>query len=216
MPVMTPFLPHALLVLSLLSGLAGAAEPPRMLFLEDAGHNATAPSGTRTGYAILRREDGTFCFYNPYAPSAEPLSMPDVNGVKHTLRPALPDFIAQWSVYQHLGPAKRWWRARRVGCELIDTPDEIGTHSLHVRHLPNEPSEPDTAVWNFPNGWRGELTARIRLPAGSQGAIFSLNDRFFAPSNTLGEDAAVFQARVAGTATRVPRGIRRGMSWIAM
>jgi hypothetical protein len=68
---------------------------------------------------------------------------------------------------------------------------------------PNEaPSEPDTAVWNFPNGWRGELTARIRLPAGSQGAIFSLNDRFFDPSNTLGEDAAVFQARVTAENTQ--------------
>jgi hypothetical protein len=96
-------------------------------------------------------------------------------------------------VYQHIGPAKRWWRARRVGCALIETPDEPGTQSLHVRN----PDEPDTAVWNFPNGWRGELIARIRLPAGSQGAIFSLNDRFFDPSNTLGEDAAVFQARIS-------------------
>jgi len=488
---------------------AHAVEPPRMLFLEDAGHDATAPSGTRSGYAILRREDGSFCFYNPYAPSAEPLSLPDAKGVKHTLRPALPEFIAQskpliesgilnnaqtllsadgtvrsitvksekfskvdaariglplyldvwyrqgnatavaepmrtwrgyngsqmeyqrlvsgrllvphgsylpfvktvpptgrhetviefsddggaswqlsasklttpcfegfnganegacepcfeerrdgsiwmlmrtqagclyestsidngttwspaapsrfrtstgpanllryrdgrlvltwnncelplkhegvgvyggrdalhiaisnddgrtwqgfreiyldhrrndnpaasgdrgtayplaafddegqivvlagqgkggrnpilvdpdwiiatsaesdfrdglaqWTVYQHIGPAKRWWRARRVGCALIETPGKKDTRSLHVRHVTgtDAPSEPDTAVWNFPNGWRGELTARIRLPAGSQGAIFSLNDRFFDPSNTLGEDAAVFQARV--------------------
>lgn len=110
------------------------------------------------------------------------------------------DGLAQWTVYQHIGPAKRWWRARRIGCELIDTPDEPGTRSLHVRHAvaakDEAPSEPDTAVWNFPNGWRGELTARIRLPSGSQGAVFSLNDRFFDPSNTLGEDAAVFLALV--------------------
>ena len=66
-----------------------------MLFLEDAGHDATAPSGTRSGYAILRREDGSFCFYNPYAPSAEPLSLPDTQGVKHTLRPALPESLAK-------------------------------------------------------------------------------------------------------------------------
>ena len=108
------------------------------------------------------------------------------------------DGLAQWSTYQHFGPAKRWWRARRTSCELIDTPGDKDTRSLHVRHVTraDEPSEPDTAVWNFPNGWRGELTARIRLPAGSQGAVFSLDDRFFDPSNTLGEDAAVFQARV--------------------
>lgn len=521
---MNPFFPCAALAFSLCSSVSSATEPPRMLFLEDAGHDATAPSGTRSGYAILRREDGTFCFYNPYAPSAEPLSLPDAKGVKHTLRPALPDFIAkskpliesgilnnaqtllaadgtvrsitvkseklgkedaariglplyldvwyrqgnatavsepmrtwrgyngsqmeyqrlasgrllvphgsylpfakavpptgrhetvieysddggaswqlsasklttpcyegyngsnegacepcfeerrdgsiwmlmrtqagclyesiskdkgttwsqaaptrfrtstgpanllrhrdgrlvltwnncelppkhdgvgvyggrdalhiamsdddgrtwqgfreiyldhrrndnpaasgdrgtayplaafteegqivvlagqgkggrnpilvdpdwitatsaesdfrdglaQWTVYQHIGPAKRWWRARRVGCELIKTPGENGTRSLHVRHAPNEPSEPDTAVWNFPNGWRGELTARIRLPAGSQGAIFSLNDRFFDPSNTLGEDAAVFQARVTSENTQPDTWHTLSLNW---
>lgn len=508
---MNLFLPCATLVFCLFGSLAMAAEPPRMLFLDDAGHDATAPSGTRTGYAILRREDGSFCFYNPYSPNAEPLRLADAQGTMHTLLPALPealakskplidsgilnnaqtllsadgtvrsimvkserlskedaariglsmyldmwyqqgnaasvsapvrtwrgyngsqmeyqrlangrllvphgsmlphakavpptgrhetvieysddggaswqlsaskltspcyegyngsnegacepcfeelrdgsilmlmrtqagclyesiskdngttwsaaapsrfrtstgpanllrhrdgrlvltwnncelplkhegvgvyggrdalhiaissddgrtwqgfreiyldhrrndnpaasgdrgtayplaaftddgqivvlagqgkggrnpilvdpdwltatsaesdfhDGLAQWAVYQHIGPAKRWWRARRIGCELIDTPDEPGTRSLRVRHATagkdEAPSEPDTAVWNFPNGWRGELTARIRLPAGSQGATFSLNDRFFDPSNTLGEDVAVFQARV--------------------
>lgn len=508
---MPHLLPLALLAFCLLGSLAGAAEPPRMLFLEDAGHDPTAPSGTRSGFAILRREDGSFCFYNPYAPSAEPLRLPDAKGEKHTLWPALPESLAQsktlidsgilnntqtllsadgtvrsiavkaekhskedaariglpmyldmwyrqgnaqavsepmrtwrgyngsqmeyqrlgngrllvphgsflphakavpptgrhetvieysddggaswqlsaskltspcyegyngsnegacepcfeelrdgsiwmlmrsqagclyesfskdngttwsaaapsrfrtstgpanllrhrdgrlvltwnncelppkhdgvgvyggrdalhiaisdddghtwrgfreiyldhrrndnpaasgdrgtayplaaftedgqivvlagqgkggrnpilvdpdwitattaesdfrdglsqWAVYQHTGSAKRWWRARRIGCELIDTPDEPGTRCLHVRHAPTNndeaPSEPDTAEWNFPNAWRGELTARIRLPADSQGATFSLNDRFFDPSNTLGEDAAVFQARV--------------------
>ena len=73
-----------------------------------------------------------------------------------------------------------------------------------MRHVASAdaPSEPDTAVWNFPNGWRGELTARIRLPGGSKGAIFSLNDRFFDPSNTLGEDAAVFQTRVTADNTQ--------------
>lgn len=108
------------------------------------------------------------------------------------------DGLAQWSTYQHIGPAKRWWRGRRVGCALIETPGEKSTRSLHVRHISGSdaPSEPDTAVWNLPNGWRGEITARIRLPAGSEGAILSLNDRFFDPSNTLGEKAALFQARV--------------------
>jgi len=84
---MKHFLPCATLAFCL---ACSAAEPPRMLFLEDAGHDPTAPSGTRSGFAILRREDGTFCFYNPYAPSAEPLSLPDAKGKKHTLRPALP------------------------------------------------------------------------------------------------------------------------------
>jgi hypothetical protein len=127
------------------------------------------------------------------------------------------DGLAQWTVYQHTGPTKRWWRARRIGCELIETPGEKDTRSLHVRHAPTEPndapSEPDTAVWNFPNGWRGELTARIRLPAGSQGAVFSLNDRFFDPSNTLGEDAAVFQARVTAENTQLDTWHTLSLRW---
>lgn len=101
------------------------------------------------------------------------------------------DGLAPWSVYQHTGPAKRWWRARETGCELIETPGEPGTKSLRVRRPGGK--EPDTAVWNFPNGWSGELTARILLPAGSQGATVSLNDRFFDPSNPLGEERAVFR-----------------------
>jgi hypothetical protein len=64
---MISFIPCATLAFCLCSSVSLAAEPPRMLFLEDSGHDATAPSGTRTGYAILRREDGSFCFYNPSA-----------------------------------------------------------------------------------------------------------------------------------------------------
>jgi hypothetical protein len=101
------------------------------------------------------------------------------------------DGLAQWSVYRHTGPAKRWWRARETGCELIETPGEPGTKSLRVRR--QDGKEPDTAVWNVPSGWSGQLTARILLPAGSQGAVISLNDRFFDPSNPLGEERAVFR-----------------------
>jgi len=104
------------------------------------------------------------------------------------------DGLAQWSVYRHTGPATRWYRAREVGCELIETPGEPGTRSLHVRRPAG--AEADTAVWNFPNGQAGELTIRLRLPAGSQGALLSLNDRFFDPSNRHGEDDAIHQARL--------------------
>lgn len=101
------------------------------------------------------------------------------------------DGLAQWSVYQHTGPAERWWRAREIGCELIETPGEPGTKSLRVRRPDGK--EPDTAVWNFPNGWSGELTARILLSDGSPGATVLLNDRFFDPSNPLAEKRAVFR-----------------------
>jgi hypothetical protein len=66
------------------------------------------------------------------------------------------DGLAQWSVYRHTGPATRWYRAREVGCVLVETPGEPGTRSLHVRRPAD--TEAETAVWNFPNGQAGELT----------------------------------------------------------
>jgi hypothetical protein len=104
------------------------------------------------------------------------------------------DGLAQWAVYRHTGPATRWYRAREVGCVLVETPGEPGTRSLHVRRPAG--AEAETAVWNFPNGQAGELTVQLRLPAGSQGGLLSLNDRFFDPSNRHGEDDAIHQVRV--------------------
>ena len=73
------FILRLLIFGSLAFAAVNAVEPPRMLFLEDAGHDATAPSGTRSGYAIR----------------AEPLRLPDAKGVMHTLMPALPESLAK-------------------------------------------------------------------------------------------------------------------------
>jgi hypothetical protein len=104
------------------------------------------------------------------------------------------DGLRQWSAYKHYGPAKRWWRARVVGCELIPHPSEPARHCLHIRKPDNLPA--DGAVWNFPNGWKGSLTARILIRRGFHGAMISLLDRFFDPANDLGEEFAVFKAPV--------------------
>ncbi|WP_449072825.1 sialidase family protein [Prosthecobacter sp.] len=175
----------------------------REIYLDHRRNENPAASGDRgTAYPLgAFNEEGQIVILAGQGKGGRNPILVDADWITATTAEAdFHDGLAQWSVYQHIGPAKRWWRGRRVGCELIETPGEKGTRSLHVRHAASAeaeaPGEPDTAVWNFPNGWKGELTARIRLPAGSQGAIFSLNDRFFDPSNTLGEDTAVFQARV--------------------
>lgn len=176
----------------------------REIYLDHRRNDNPAASGDRgTAYPLAAfTEDGQIVVLAGQGKGGRNPILVDPDWITATSAESdFKDGLAQWTVYQHIGPAKRWWRARRIGCELIETPDEKGSPSLHVRHAAssdetNAPSEPDTAVWNFPNGWRGELTARIRLPAGSQGAIFSLCDRFFDPSNTLGEDAAVFQISV--------------------
>ena len=102
------------------------------------------------------------------------------------------DGLAQWSVYKHHGPAQRWWRARAVGGELVADPEDPAVRCLHLRKNDDLPA--DTAVWNFPNGWQGKLTARVRVRPGFAGGMICLNDRFFDPAETLGQDFAVFRA----------------------
>ena len=103
--------------------------------------------------------------------------------------------LKRWSTYLHHGPAKRWWRARAPGAVLAAHPDDGDRKCLHVRRQPDLP--PDGATWNFPNGWKGSLKARVRLPSGSQGAVITLNDRMFDPANDLGEELAVFRVSLS-------------------
>lgn len=104
------------------------------------------------------------------------------------------DGLKQWSVYKHHGPANRWWRARAVGCELVPNPSQPNRKSLQLRKPDDRPA--DGATWNFPNGWKGSLTARVMLLNGSQGGVISLNDRMFDPVNNYGEEFAVFRVEL--------------------
>lgn len=104
------------------------------------------------------------------------------------------DGLKQWSTYLHQGPAKRWWRARTAGAILVPHPSDPQRKCLLMRHQADLPA--DGATWNFPNGWRGALTARVRLTDGFRGGTISLNDRFFDPANDLGETFGVFQVMI--------------------
>lgn len=104
------------------------------------------------------------------------------------------DGLEQWSVYKHYGPAQGWWRARAVGCRLVPDPADADRQCLHIRRPDELPA--DGATWNFPNGWKGSLTARIMIHNGFHGGVLCLNDRMFDPANDLGEEFAVFRAEI--------------------
>ncbi len=95
------------------------------------------------------------------------------------------------SVYKHHGPAKSWWRARAIGCQLVENPEDTSKKCLWLRKPDDLPA--DGAVWNFPNGWSGTLTTRIRLGKDCQGGSIALNDRMFDPSNDAGERLATYR-----------------------
>jgi BNR repeat-like domain len=95
------------------------------------------------------------------------------------------------SVYKHHGAAKSWWRARAVGCQLVENPVEPSKTCLWLRKPDDLPA--DGAVWNFPNGWSGALSTRIRIGKGCLGGSIALHDRMFDPSNDEGERLAMYR-----------------------
>jgi hypothetical protein len=101
------------------------------------------------------------------------------------------DGLKQWSTYIHHGPAKRWWRARATGAVLAKHPDDASRKCLQIRKQPQLPG--DGATWNFPNAWKGSLTARVMVRSGFKGADLTLNDRMFDPANDFGEEFSVFR-----------------------
>jgi hypothetical protein len=95
-----------------------------------------------------------------------------------------------WHVFKGFGPAKRWWRDRVQGPQLVAHPNKSGEKALHVRRPDNR--EGDGAAWNFPAGRNGKLTLRLRIEKDFGGAQISLADRFFNPCDDNGERKAPF------------------------
>ncbi|MCP4509736.1 MAG: hypothetical protein GY826_25455, partial [Fuerstiella sp.] len=71
------------------------ADRPTMLFQGEAIKDAGAAGGTKTAFAIMRLPDGSFAFYNRYAPGKGPLRLPDADSRVHELLPHLPTQILQ-------------------------------------------------------------------------------------------------------------------------
>jgi hypothetical protein len=95
-----------------------------------------------------------------------------------------------WSVFKHFGEPERWWQDRVQGPVLVDHPDKAGAKALHVRRPDDKAG--DGAVWNFPMGRKGDLTMRLLVREGFGGAVLSLMDRFFNPTDPNGDIEAVF------------------------
>ncbi|GMV91722.1 MAG: hypothetical protein AMXMBFR82_15000 [Candidatus Hydrogenedentota bacterium] len=94
-----------------------------------------------------------------------------------------------WTVFKHFGPAERWWRDRTQGPVLVEHPEKPGAKALHIRRPDVKPG--DGAVWNFPMGRQGTLTIKLQLQEGFDGAVISLLDRFFNPTDETGDAEAI-------------------------
>lgn len=100
------------------------------------------------------------------------------------------DGLDGWCVFKHFGPASGWWRDRVQGPELVAHPNDENARVLHIRRPDDKPG--DGAVWNFPMGRNGTVTIRLMAREGAWGCNIALADRFFNPTDTQGEENALF------------------------
>ncbi len=107
--------------------------------------------------------------------------------------------LERWSVFHAVGPLEHVWRDRIQGPKLIPHPTRKGRRVLLVRRAAGR--EGDGAVWNFPMGYRGELSIRIMPRRGFQRASIALADRFFDPADPQGSRQAVFLLHFAAGPT---------------
>lgn len=152
---------------------------------------ATGDRGTAYPLAAYTSDNRIVVLAGQGSGGRNPILIDPIWIFENTAKTNFSDGLDECSVYKHHGPAKAWWRARAVGCELVQNPTELNKKCLKLRKPDELP--PDGAVWNFPNAWSGSLSTRIYLKPECQGGSISLNDRMFDPSNDDGERLAVFQ-----------------------
>jgi hypothetical protein len=115
--------------------------------------------------------------------------------------------LDQWSTHKLLVRSPVYSRLyhynynRKPGPALVTHPDDPNKHVLHIRKVADSTvySQRDGAVWNFPAGSSGSFYAKIRLNKGFRGATISLNDRWYQPSDSQGEESAMFQLEIPGS-----------------
>lgn len=98
--------------------------------------------------------------------------------------------LEDWSVFTSFGPVANWWQDRRQGPALVAHPTQADAKVLQLRRADDEAG--DGAVWNFPMGRKGMLRLRLMLQEGFGGAVISLLDRFFDPTDPSAETEAIF------------------------
>jgi len=95
---------------------------------------------------------------------------------------------------------------RKKGAVLVPHPDKKTGRVLHVRR-PLDPtvfSQRDGAVWNFPASTAGTLTTRIRLNPEFGGGIIALQERWYQPTDSQGEDRAMCRVDVPADGKLAP------------
>lgn len=170
----------------------------REVYLDPTRHNSPPKRGDRgTAYPQFKHmQNGKMFFASGQGETLRVLIELDPDWLEETSRADdFSDGLTNWSTFKPFGPAKGWWRDRVRGSALVEHPAKPGQSVLRIAK-PDE-KDADGAMWNFPAGRGGKVTACIRINQGFRGATISLLDHFFDPTDEAGEKHATCSVNIA-------------------
>ena len=103
--------------------------------------------------------------------------------------------LSNWSVFNYKKGIKGHCAYNRfAGCQLVDSPEGNGKKCLELKFIPDDSLVDDIrgALWNFPMGYKGEFTARVKFEEGFAGAKLMLHDRWINPSDSIADKYGIF------------------------
>lgn len=125
------------------------------------------------------------------------------------------DWVYQKSAYDDFGEGLKYWSThkliqrspiysrwyhynRKSGAELIPHPSKKDKEVLQICRESDSSvySQRDCAVWNFPAGRKGTFETSIYLNSKFRGGMISLTDRWYQPTDTQGEEWAMYNLNI--------------------
>lgn len=130
-----------------------------------------------------------------------------------------PDWLLEKSQRSDFSDGLDHWSAFGVkGVEVVSDRSDPNAHVLRIRRT--DPSWPAAAVWNFPMGKRGDLSLKLMLKEGFQGAVIGLTDYYSVPYDPEDSFHNVCNLRIpangqlpGGTKLKANRWYRIDIAW---
>lgn len=104
--------------------------------------------------------------------------------------------LADWSTFKYKkGIVGHCGYNRIEGGRLVDHPELAERKALWIKYQADSSLvlDADGAVWNFPAAPRGELSVRVKMPAGGAPIELLLNDRWFNASDSVARHETIYR-----------------------
>ena len=150
-----------------------------------------------------KRPTACWCWSRDKARDVARLYAFHLTGSRQLIARMISQGMEGWTAFQEFGPVQRFWRARRVGGQLLPHPNHADRKILAVGQRDELPGA--GAVWNFTAGRQGTLTIKVRTDR----QLRRRTARTHRPAVRSGRRGCNRRRVVCGRAARSKRGSNR-------